>query len=90
MAVKERNAASRSVAGAFCGARGTNCSVWERWRSVLWAQKQQLQRLGALLERSVTPEAAVAAPRSMAETFQSSKSTNCSFWGVARAMCGSR
>ena len=47
-------------------AGSSSCNVWKRCRSVLWPQKQQLQRLGALQERSVASEAAVAATRSVA------------------------
>ena len=67
--LKAPGAASGSVAGAFCGLRSSSCSVQERCRSVLWSQKQQLQRPGALQERSVASEAAVAASGSVAGAF---------------------
>ena len=40
-------AASRSVAGAFCGLRRSSCSVQQRCRSVAEAGEQQLQRSAA-------------------------------------------
>ena len=61
--------ASGGVAGAFCGLKGNSYSAQERCRSVLWQQRQQLQRLGALQERSVVSEATVTASRSVAGAF---------------------
>ena len=55
----------RSIAGAFCGSRSSTCSVQECCRSVLLLLQHQLQRPGALQERLIAPEAAVAAPRSV-------------------------
>ena len=57
--VAPKVATSRSVGGTLRGPRSRSCSVWERWMSAMWLQKQQLQRPGALLERSMAPEAAV-------------------------------
>ena len=62
-------AASRSVVAAYCGFGNISCIVRERYRSVLWLQKHQLQRQGALQEHSVAPEASVAASGSVAGAF---------------------
>ena len=43
------------VAGALCSPRSSSCSVLERCRSVAWPLRQQLQRPGALQERSEHP-----------------------------------
>ena len=50
------------------GARHANSIIETKQAQVAWPQKQQLRRLGALLERCVASEAPVVAPRSVAGT----------------------
>ena len=83
-------AASWSVAGAFGGLRRSSCSVRERGRSVLWPQKQQLQRLGALQERSVVSEGAVAASGSVAGALCGLRSSSCSVPQRCRSVAEAR
>ena len=62
-------AASRNVAGASCGSRGSSCSVWARCRSVVWPKKEEMQDWERW--RSVAwPQRAVAVSGSVAGALQ--------------------
>ena len=62
----------QSFCGVFAEFLRSFCRVFAEfnYESVLWLRKQQLQRPGALQERSVAPEAAVAASGSVAGALQ--------------------